>query len=300
MTPKKPMLACPQPATLRFPLLASAKLDGIRATLWPEQPLTRALKPIPNTFIRETIQAARLPAVFDGELVVGAANAPDVFTKTTSGVMAHQGRPDFTFWAFDWVPDSDPASGVTFKERWLKMESRTSAVRSFNPWFKVLPHVWVNNEEALALFEAQCIAGGFEGVILRGPDAGYKHGRSTANEHGMMKVKRFEDAEARIVGAIELMHNDNEATTNALGHTSRSSAQAGKRPAGVLGALVGELNGVTFEIGTGFTAQQRADYWQLHLRGELPLLAKFKHFPHGAVDKPRHPVFLGWRDPIDL
>ena len=296
MTPKKPMLACPQPAVLQFPLLASAKLDGIRATLWPEQPLTRALKPIPNTFIRETIQAARLPAVFDGELVVGAANAPDVFTKTTSGVMAHQGRPDFTFWAFDWVPDSDPASGVTFKERWLKMDQRSSAIRSFHPWFKVLPHVWVNNEDELALFEAKCIADGFEGVILRGPDAGYKHGRSTHKELGMVKVKRFDDTELEVVGAVELYHNDNEAMTNELGHTQRSTAKVGLRPAGVLGALVCKWRDTTVEVGTGFTAAQRAELWQAGPASLVGRLAKVKYFAHGMVDKPRHPVFLGFRD----
>lgn len=297
MTPKKPMLACPAPDNLRFPLLASAKLDGIRCTVWPEQPLTRALKPIPNTFVRETIQAAKLPAVFDGELVVGPANAPDVYTRTTSGIMSHAGEPDFTFWVFDWVPLEVP--DLPFSLRLGKLADRTSGARAFHPWFKVLPHQWVHTAAELDAFEAQCLAEGFEGVIARSPDAPYKHGRSTAKEQGMVKVKRFEDTELEVVGVTEMFHNDNEAVINELGHTARSSAQAGKRPAGVLGSLVCKWGAHTVEVGTGFTAAQRADFWQR--RHELPgLLAKVKYFAHGMVDLPRHPVFLGWRDRVDL
>jgi DNA ligase-1 len=29
-------------------------------------------------------------------------------------------------------------------------------------------------------------------------------------------------------------------------------------------------------------------------------LAKFRYFPHGMKDAPRHPVFIGWRDERDL
>jgi DNA ligase-1 len=52
-------------------------------------------------------------------------------------------------------------------------------------------------------------------------------------------------------------------------------------------------------VGTGFTADQRADFWSRReqLRGQL---VKYKHFPHGVKDAPRHPVFLGFRDPEDM
>lgn len=295
MTPMKPMLACPAPDNLRFPMLASAKLDGIRCTVWPDQPLTRALKPIPNKFVRETLQSARLPAVFDGELVVGPANAPDVYTRTTSGIMSRDGTPDFSLWVFDYVP----GGSAPFHLRWGKLVDNTSALRAFHPWFRVLPHQWVHDAAELTVFEQRCISEGFEGVILRHPEGLYKHGRSTHKELGMVKVKRFEDTELEVVGAVELYHNDNEAMTNELGHTQRSTAKAGLRPAGVLGALVCKWQDTTVEVGTGFTAAQRAEFWSS--RDSLPgRLAKAKYFAHGMVDKPRHPVFLGWRERDDL
>lgn len=296
MTLMKPMLACPAPDNLRFPMLASAKLDGIRCTVWPEQPLTRALKPIPNKFVRETLQSARLPAVFDGELVVGPANAPDVYTRTTSGIMSRDGTPDFSLWVFDYVP------GVLtpFHQRWGKLVDGTSDIRARHPWFRVLPHQWVHDATELTVFEQRCISEGFEGVILRHPEGLYKHGRSTHKELGMVKVKRFEDTELEVVGAVELYHNDNEAMTNELGHTQRSTAKAGLRPAGVLGALVCKWKDTTVEVGTGFTAAQRAELWQAGPASLVGRLAKVKYFAHGMVDKPRHPVFLGWRDAADL
>jgi DNA ligase-1 len=56
---------------------------------------------------------------------------------------------------------------------------------------------------------------------------------------------------------------------------------------------------VEFEIGTGFTEQQRVELWldRMNLRGKL---VKYKSQPVGVKDKPRFPVFLGWRDRRDL
>lgn len=297
MAPKKPMLACDAPADLQFPLIASPKLDGIRCTTWPEQPLTRSLKPIPNAFVRETMKAAWLPAVFDGELVVGPANHPDVYRATTSGIMSYEGQPDFSFWVFDYVPLI--ADLVPFEARIKRIQERLTSVQTFHPWFRLLPQVWVQDAVHLAEYEAQMLAEGFEGLITRSPYAAYKHGRSTAREQGMLKVKRFTDTELEVVGCVELMHNQNEAKINALGHTERSSAKAGKVASGMLGALVCRWQDTTVEVGTGFTQEQRLQLW--HERDTLPgRLAKVKYFEQGMKDKPRHPVWLGWRDRRDL
>src|SRR5437899_138139 len=98
----------------------------------------------------------------------------------------------------------------------------------------------------------RCIADcrGFEGVMLRKPDGPYKFGRSTVREGYLMKVKRFTQEEAVVVGYEEQETNLNEATKDALGHTKRSSHKAGKRPAGVLGALRVSNGHGEFSIGT--------------------------------------------------
>jgi DNA ligase-1 len=57
------------------------------------------------------------------------------------------------------------------------------------------------------------------------------------------------------------------------------------------------VTGVEFEIGTGFTEADRRELWVAPPIGNL---VKYKYFAYGVKDKPRHPVFLGFRSPIDL
>lgn len=288
-SPQKPMLAVDAPTEIRFPVLASPKLDGIRCTVWGGEPFSRSLKPIPNHHVANTIRAAGFSSVLDGELIVGPAGAEDVYRRTTSGVMSRDGAPEFTFWLFDIVQ-----SDIKAVSRLAKLALLADTLPA---WGRVLPQKLIHTPEELDAFEAESLAQGFEGVILRCPQGRYKHGRSTAKEGLLLKVKRYADSEAEVIGVEELMRNGNEAFENELGHTARSTAKAGLVPAGVLGALVCRTaDGIEFRIGTGFTAEMRADLWGRDLIGQL---AKFKHFEVGAKDAPRHPVFLGFRHSED-
>jgi len=298
LVPKKPNLACDAPEEMHFPVFASPKLDGIRDTVWNGTPLTRTLKDVPNRHIRETIQAAKLPAVFDGELIVGLPTDKNCYRNTVSGVMSRDGTPSFTMYVFDYVPVQDMR--VPFRERTARIANATSSMQAFHPWFKVLEQAFIYNAHDLALFEEKQLLLGYEGLIVCNPDAVYKHGRSTASEQGKMKVKRFVDAEAMVVGYTELMHNANEATIDATGHTKRSTHKANQIPMGVLGALMCVTpEGVPFNIGMGFTDEERANLWAYRdtLAGRI---AKYKCFPIGVKIAPRHPVFLGWRSALDM
>lgn len=302
MTPKQPNLALAnsiKDEEIIFPVFASPKLDGIRTTNWPEQPLTRKLKPIPNQFIRETMQAAKLPAVFDGELIVGPPTAEDVFSASTSGVMSRDGRPDFTFYVFDYVPDT---AHVPFQQRAERLMYRTSALEAFNPWFKVVHQRLIHTLAELHDYEAEQLELGYEGTMLAGPLAPYKHGRSTLREYGKMKRKPFVDDEALVIGFEEQMQNTNAQTVNELGNLKRSSAQAGLVGKNTLGALICQhRDGTTFRLGTGkgLTNELRAQLWAV--RDTLPgRIAKYKKQLVGEKDKPRLPVWIGFRDARDM
>lgn len=297
MAPKKPMLACDAPADIRFPVLASPKLDGIRGIWAGGQMFTRALKLVPNKHVQALAAAAQLPANFEGELVVGEANHPDVYRRTTSGVMSHEGQPDAAWWIYDYQCD-DGITGAF--NRYSRLSTQTSAVTAFNPWIKVLPQQLIQSMEQLEAAEAKALADGFEGLMLKAVHGTYKFGRSTAKEQLLMKVKRFTDDEAVVIGVEEEMFNGNAATTNELGNTKRSSHQENLVGKGRLGALVCRTQaGIEFKIGTGFTALDREQLWAI--RDTLPgRLAKYKSFEHGVKDKPRHPVWHGFRDPRDL
>jgi len=294
--PFKPMLsATVEDATaLTFPLYATPKIDGIRCLLvdggasCQNRPVTRSLKDIPNRFIREVL-ATRLPLGLDGELWIHSAST---FGEVSSAVMSRDGEPNFSFYVFDWF--NQPGS---YLERTEKLKTFS---RRWPAWCQVLTPIQIRSAAALATYEERQLRGVHEGVMLRRGDSPYKHGRSTLREGYLMKLKRFTDSEARVVGFKERMHNDNALGTDNLGHAKRSSHKANMEPMGTLGSLVCQtFSGVEFEIGTGFDDAQRALIWDQ--RGSyIGKLAKFKHQPFGAKDAPRIPVFLGFRSKEDM
>lgn len=313
----KPMLAGKAPAdlsALQYPLLSTPKLDGIRCLVINGKAVSRTFKPIPNDHIRAMIEPAYKAGGYrgelDGELLVRGRD----FNQLSGDVRRSDGKPDFYFAVFDTVC---PPDGHNFPDLGLKdigldetYESRMRMleVLSLPPFCKKIIPVAIANLKELEAYEEKCLAEGYEGVMVRTPSSPYKCGRSSTNEGYLLKVKRFEDAEAMIYGVEEEMENTNVATKDAFGRTERSTHKENMVPKGRMGKLLvrwdNPENGyppVEFEIGTGFTAAMRQEFWDK--RGDLiGRLVKFKHQKSGAKEggKPRFPVFLGFRDTWDL
>jgi len=291
----KPMLLpreLPDLDTLKYPVIVTPKLDGIRCLIKDGVALSRTLKPIPNKHIQQwaSDNAVTFQGM-DGELIVGEPTSPTVYRDTNSFVMSHDKVGDFMFYHFDWWDDtvSDYIDRTMPHEYHSEWPNHTHVLR----------YEAANKEELLEI-EEEYLNDGYEGVIIRNFKGKYKYGRCTMKEANAFKLKRFEDAEATIVGFEEEMHNGNEAETNELGRTKRSTSKAGLRGKGTLGALVCRTSdGVEFNIGSGFDSDDRTNFWrdQEQLKGAI---VKYKHFPIGVKDKPRHPIFLGFRDKIDM
>lgn len=302
----KPMLADPpdhDKHPLRFPFLASPKLDGIRCIITPDGARTRSLKPLPNKALGALL--SELPAGLDGELVAGDAKSSGAMQATSSAVMGRErGLGGLTFYVFDML---DCFSNPAAPYRLRMLEARRTVERAKFGSVRFLEHTSIESFAELVDFEAHCIAAGYEGAMIRDPRAPYKFGRSTAKEQGLLKLKRFEDAEGEIVDAFELETNTNEQTRDERGYAKRSSAKAGKVGAATLGGYVVKLEGwkaATLRVGNGWTADQRAALWEAWQvdpdavrRG--PLL-KYKFQREGSKDAPRLPVAIGFRDRRDL
>lgn len=300
----RPMLAKEyDPAKQAYPCYASPKLDGIRGAVKDGRLLSRSLKEIPNKHVQAALGDPFFDG-FDGELIVGSSTAPDVFNRTTSHVMSHDKVFDFTYVVFD---KHDSEMGFDVRLAALKKQydsaagSRLKSRMVAGVRIVLLEQTLITGPEHLDEYEGKQIALGYEGVILRKIDGLYKFGRSTVNEGYLLKVKRFTDGEAIIVGFEEQMKNNNEATTNELGRTKRSSHQENKAGKGTLGALILKdvVSGVVFNCGTGMDDNTRQHIWdnQPTFKGQL---RKYKSFPVGVKEKPRHPVDLGPRSPLDM
>lgn len=286
----KPMLAAPVTdiELLSYPVLASPKLDGIRCVVIDGVAYSRSLKPIPNKEIQAFFASGEYDG-FDGELIAGPHNAPDVFNRSTRLVMKRDAVDDWAFYVFDWIQ-----GGITI-ERMGLVESL-----EWSPHVRPVIQTTLRDTEALREYERVSLSQGFEGVMIRSMGGEYKHGRSTLKEGLLLKLKRFSDDEAMIIGVECLMQNKNIAGVNELGYIERSNDMRGLVPVDALGALiVRRADGVEFKIGSGFTESQRYNLWQ-NQDEILGKIVTYKHFEVGAKDKPRFPIFKGFRDEKDM
>ncbi len=291
-----PMLAAAADLTkIQYPVLGFPKIDGIRTVIHGGQALSRKLIALPNQYIQGFFSNPHFQGL-DGELVVGAPNDPLCIKHTTSGVMSRDGAPDFTFYVFDKWDYSDNYVHRMHAARQQIEQISAARVRH-------LGGTHITREDDLLSFEAQQLDLGYEGIILRSHDGVYKHGRSTVREGGLLKLKRFLDSEAEVLEVIEEQFNGNEAQKDNLGRTKRSSAKAGKVGKARAGALrVRDLRTkVVFEVGTGLTDADKAEWWAWwqSVNSKPARLIKYKYFPVGMQGRPRHPVYLSWRHPMD-
>ena len=284
---------------IAYPVYASAKLDGVRAAVKDGVLVSRNFKPIPNAWCQK--QFSSLPEGTDGELIYGDPTHKDAYRNTVSAVMSEDGEPtQVCFHIFD---------NYKFEGGFAARFKRLDQLNNYIRGVPVVPHTIINDANEMEIVEAAALEAGYEGIMVRSVNGPYKQGRSTTREGYLLKLKRFEDAEAIVLGTFEWETNTNTAVKNATGHTERSSHKDGMVGAGVLGGLEvrglnGPYEGVEFKVGSGFDGAadpngERGKLWRIResLVGQV---VKYQFFPSGSKDKPRFPTYKGWRHPIDL
>lgn len=287
---------------LNYPVLASVKLDGIRCIATNEGAYSRSGKLIPNKFIQKYItdvminlcNETKQDIILDGELLVG-----ETFQSCTSGIMSFEGEPNFTYNVFDCVIDYQ--FDLEAINRAINTNRILQQTKSFR--FMLLPQMVMTDIKLLEQHYNFCILKGYEGIIVRGYNSPYKQGRSTKKEQYLLKVKPFETAEAMITDLVEKEHNNNEKEIDELGFTKRSSAKDGMVGMNTLGAFVcmDIKTNVKFNIGTGLglNDELRSKIWN-NQRDYIGKIITYKTQKIGTLDKPRIPVFIGFRDKEDM
>lgn len=283
--------------SIKFPVYVTPKLDGIRCLKIDGNIVSRTFKPIRNAELSAAVKNL-LPDGSDGELIMGGT-----FQNTTSMVMSADkmiGNERAYFYWFDYLVEDPKKPYLERIDDMKKFVEEHPEILTASP-VKIIPlfPTEINTVEELVRYESEVLEQGFEGVMLRSPNGPYKFGRSTLKEGSLVKMKKFDDDEAIIIGFNELQKNTNEKTKDEFGYAKRSTHKDGKIEQDTLGSFDVVWNGIHFSIGSGFTMEQRKEFWndRDNLIGKL---VKFKYFATGMKDAPRFPIFLGFRDLDDM
>lgn len=289
---------------IKFPCFLSPKIDGIRAGAQEGGCYAFSGNPTTNDYARNTLSDYNYDGL-DFEFTVGDPFAPDVYTKTYSAIQTIEGEPEFMCNIIDDFSIGD----MEFQDRYEVLKERVDEANAYSteaigrPIFRLIEQILVHNEEELLAAELEFLAMGYEGVMTRQPGAKYKHGRCSVIHQGLNKLKRFSHTEAEIIDGYEENENLNEEELDAYGRTKRSSHKENMVGIGRLGGYICKspsYPGVTFKVSaTSMKHNERAERWD-SLECDKGQIIRFKHLKHGEKDRPRHPLYAGFRSKDDL
>ncbi len=289
----KPLLASKADLSkIKYPVLVSPKLDGIRCIMINGVAMSRSLKPIPNRYVQKCLAGLH---GLDGELMLAEGD----YNQVQSAIMRRDGKPDFVYMVFDSC--NEPDMNLGFAQRAKEASAKVVEVREQHARVEYLKHRVCHNEEELLRSHEDFCHMGCEGTMIRSPDGPYKYGKSTVREGYLLKLKNFLDDEAIITGCKEKMINNNPAETNELGCTKRSSNKANLSPAGTVGAILAEWNGeeLSLGFGPGFDDKWKQWFWD----NREKLIGQQVKFSYQELSKdgiPRFGKFIGFRTDDDL
>ena len=287
MKPASEVLTLADLPNLRYPLVATTKLDGIGCRVIEGIPFSPQNKVIPNLLLSAWVRKhRRVLRNLQGELI--APNATDTFNASTRTFMnATAMIKGSRFVIYDRVME-----GVYFDRFILpdlpEIDDEMKVERVHHKWCRSANEV--QNELKIAL------KSGHEGLVLRDPEAEYKYGRCTFKEQISLKLKPFRDAEATVIECLPAMENTNPAIINELGRVSRSKDRAGLIQKEMLGALRIKLDdGRECKIGLGPMSHSEREEWWKNRKSKIGLRITYTFLDYGEIDLPRSGKFKGVR-----
>lgn len=200
---------------------------------------------------KKTCSGITEPVVFDGEIMSNSFQDLMKMIHRKDNVQS----ADAVLYVFDFIPLKEFESG---KWHVPQIERSKKLVGWKDLWAEETPNINLLEQELVDLdtdagqkkfkdINAQAIAGGYEGIMIKNPDAGYECKRSVS----WLKLKPFIEVTLTVV--------DTEEGTG--------------KNVGRMGALVCEGiddgKKIRVNVGSGFTDEQRVDFWDCRADGHL-------------------------------
>lgn len=238
----------------------SEKLDGVRA-YWDGQ---QFISKQGNTYQAPTWFVRDFPSfALDGELWLARAKFDELSGIVRKQTPADEQWKKVTYQVFD-LPESDE----NFDSRLAYLKNYFS-MQTLPTWLKLITQYKVKTEEELieSLNKVEALQG--EGLMLHKGSSYYHAGR----DDDLLKLKTYQDAEARVIGHLPGKGKYNKALGALL-----------------VEAVNSELKGKKFKIGTGFSDEERKN------PPELGNIITYKYFGLTSKGLPRFASFMRIRE----
>lgn len=227
----KPVVDIPSGA-----FLVSPKLDGLRCIAVPSSfgyvLFSRNGKPLIFPEIVEVLNThfGKTNLVFDGEIMGSDWNSSMKITrKTNRDVSGLKYNIMDAVSLNDWNGTSERMEPVC--KRYNRLIELMASCNS--EWLNIIPHVTMDDSEAIFEFYTYCLEADYEGIVLKEVMSVYDKKR------GWLKKKPTDTYDLKVVDLIE---------------------GTGKNE-GILGAFSVDLNGVIVNVGSGMKDWQRKEFW---------------------------------------
>ncbi len=267
----------------------SRKLDGVRCYYLDKVPMSRNNKPhkaAPLSHITEQLENILDQFndwVLDGEIIYLNSDGTEDFKKAISLARSDERNvlcSNLYFVIFDMIPKTEFISKQAYKpfeQEYDTMKTLLKATQERVSWYLTeSPNLLIIKQvgdEGLKDLQMNRFQYNWEGLMLRDGDACYEYKRSNK----LLKLKQMQDTEVELVGMEE-------------GHGKHEN---------LLGAFITNYKGYSLKIGSGFSDEQRAHYWQ-NKETYIGKTVKVKYFEETVNQQGgeslRFPVFLCFRD----
>lgn len=272
-----------------YPKMVQPKLDGFRCVAFVNEDgsvdmVTRNGKTVKNPIIKSKVENALRGCqgyVFDGEIYRHGWKLKKIMSIATTEEPEGQKAADsqeLTLNLWDVMTASEWAQKKTIKpydERYAELHSLVTPREDV---LQVVDSTLCLDAEHAEKLNRHYVSCGYEGVMLKDPDAGYAWKRSTLKQGIIVKVKQFETGDFEVIGYEE-------------------GDPTGKHR-GTLGRLTVSLRGHPVGVGSGFDDDERDEIWadRENVIGKTVEVRYFEEIETNGKPSLWHPTFLRFRE----
>ena len=283
-------------STLKYPMLVSFKIDGIRAIFKDGEMYSRALKQFPNIKLRERFVALKLYAkenkmILDGELYCKSLTFNELSGLTHR--LDEEIPKDLYFYCFDMIRNE--SFETPFITRILSLTANQD-LRTKGFYCQRVEQEELFNYKEVEEYYKKALEWGCDGLILRDREGRYKFGRGTVKEGLIYKLKPFRTFDAQIIGIEQATEVDPKAEKkiNELGRSVTSKKKADRILIEKASAFLVMYEGKELKVCASMTDEEKEEVWK-NKEKYVGRWIEYKGMLVGSKDLPRHPNFIRWR-----